>query len=93
MSLFLNNTIDLGGSCPSCKDGVEAVDAISDVENGLACEVVLVLHDNLVVNLVGEAVLDAAFQIADGQVVGLTEVGRVLQVLDGLFHCDFILVT
>jgi hypothetical protein len=54
--------------------------------------VVLVLHDDLVVDLVGETVLDAAFQVADGEVVGLAEVDRVLQVLEGLADCDFGLV-
>lgn len=85
-SLFQDDTVDLGGSSSGCEDGVKAIDSFSDVKDGLTCEVVLILHDDLVVNLMGECVLDVPLEIADGQVVCLAEMRRVLKILHNLSH-------
>lgn len=63
--LLLNDTVYLLGSRSCREDRVEAVDSLSDVQNGLIGKLILIFHDELVVGLSCDLVFDVCLQIAD----------------------------
>ena len=62
------------------------------MENVLVCELILILHDELVVGLIYDLILDVCLQVADGDIVEFTQVCRIFEILDCFSYVHLVLV-